>query len=72
MAPAIIEVGFVKCHLQKPRFNILCHLGGSFGNNNNNNLPDNSFGGNNDFDDPDINCDPLGTCYDGKSFLRSF
>ena len=28
------------------------------------------LGGNNDFDDPDINCDPLGTCYDGKKLFK--
>ena len=45
---------------------------GGFGNNNPSNFGGGGgggggSGGNNDFgDDPDINCDPLGTCYDGK------
>ena len=44
---------------------------GGFGNNNPSNFGGGGVGGgsggNNDFgDDPDINCDPLGTCYDGK------
>jgi len=39
--------------------------GSPFGTGSNSiNNPGGSFGGNNDFDDPDINCDPLGTCYD--------
>ena len=43
---------------------------GGFGNNNPSNFGGGGgggSGGNNDFgDDPDINCDPLGPCYDGK------
>ena len=40
------------------------------GSNSINNPGGGSFGGNNDFDDPDINCDPLGTCYDGKKLFK--